>query len=95
MRFAADAVEDHAGDAQVAIEGREPVDLGGHRAAHGRRVDDEDHRRVEKASDVGGAGVVARGGVGGPVEQPHDAFHDQDVGGVAGSRREWGYGVWP
>ena len=59
------------------VEGRVAVDDRGDRAGHRRRVDDEQHRRVEELRDVRGGGELAAAR--GAVEEAHDALDDGDV----------------
>jgi hypothetical protein len=66
------------------------VDDGSDRAGNGRGIDDQKHRGVEEAGDVGGGG---RRVVGGAVEQAHDPFDDEQVGALGGAGGEWADGV--
>jgi hypothetical protein len=45
----AEAVEDHAGDADVAVEGLVAEDQRGDAARHAARIEHQDHRQVEQA----------------------------------------------
>jgi hypothetical protein len=74
----ADAIEDHAGDLDIRIEGAVAVHDRGRRARHRCGVHDQQHGRVQQLRDVSGRSQLAAPR--GAVEEPHDALHDREVG---------------
>ena len=77
----ADAVEDHASDLDVGIEGAIAVHDRGRRARHRGGVHDQQHGRVQQLRDVRGRGQLTTPR--GAVEESHDAFDDREVGAAA------------
>ncbi len=70
-----DAIEDEARDAYRGVPPRETGDERGDGLALPIGIDDEDHRQVESCGQLGG-GTAA---VGGAIEEPHDAFDDEEI----------------
>ena len=87
MPFAADAVQDHAGDAHARIVRCEATHQRCSRLRLPRHVDDKDDRQAEMRGEVGG-GAAAAGRRAGAVEQAHDALDHQHVGAGSGVRSE-------
>ncbi len=87
MPFAADAVQDHAGDAHARVVRREAANQRGRRLRLPRHVDDEDDRQGKLRGEVGG-GAAAAGRRRGAVEQAHDALDHQRVGAGGGVHGE-------
>jgi hypothetical protein len=78
---AADPVEDDAAEPDAGVEGGEPVHQRGHRPRLRGTVHHEQDRRPQQPGDVRGGGEARLDRrVRGPVEQPHDALDDGDVG---------------
>jgi hypothetical protein len=75
---AAEAVEDHAGDAHGGIVGGEAAGDGGGGLGLAGDVQHQDDGQVIASGEVGGA-TAAAGGAGHAVEQAHGGFDDEDV----------------
>ena len=77
MPLAADAVEDDGGDRDVRPMGREAADDGRRARRLRAHVDDQHHRPADHPGEIGGRALAD----GGPVEQAHDPFADDDFAG--------------
>ena len=87
MAFAADAIEDDAGDAHRRIVRRKTAHECGRRLRLPRHVEHEDDRQAKMRGEIGG-GAAPAGLRRGAVEQTHDAFDDHDIGAAGGVRGE-------
>ena len=86
MAFTGDAIEDHAGDAHGRIVGGKTPHHGRRRLRLARHIEHEQHRQLEMRGKIGGRAALP-GGTVGAVEQPHDAFDQENIGAGCGLRR--------
>ncbi len=84
MALAADAIEHHARDAHRGIMRRKPAHHGGRRLRLAGDIDHQQHRQAEARREISRRAATARRTVD-AIEQPHDAFDDQQRF-IAGSR---------
>ena len=89
MPVPANAIANHAGDANRRIEARKTCGHRGDRSRDSRRVGDEKHRRVEPLRKLGGGAFIASRRR--RIEQTHHAFDHRDVrvGGCARKSRDY------
>ena len=71
-----DAVENHPGDFDAGAEAGEALHQGGDGLALLVRIDDEDHRQLQRGDKIGGRA----GTVGGAIEQAHHSLDQKQIG---------------
>ena len=88
--FAADTIQDDAGDAHGRIvRGKTSHDSRG-RLHLARNIEHQHDRQAEMRGEIGGGAAPAgrTGRRGRSIEQAHDAFDHQDIGAIGGLRRQ-------
>ncbi len=89
VAIAGKPVDDDAADHDIAAMAGETFDEGGDRLALPRGIDHQHHRQTEPCSKIGGRAAASDRA----VEQPHDAFDEDEVGvasrGRGGSPASW------
>ena len=88
MALAADAIDDHAGDAEARVVHGAALDNGRRRLRLPRDIEDEQHRHAQRGGDVG-RGAAAAGLRRNAVEEAHRGFAQREL---ACSRRLGGEG---